>query len=174
MPDTIRSLSELNALFADNNSGTITPQDIRDLMVSQMVHGEIGSGSKAAITLPNTYQKLDLTVAGLVGRGLNIDTTNKQIDGIPVPMKAQVEVEVSFNGANNTTFDFAVFINGVLNARLTDSDRIVSTTMIGGVMFSAAIQLAADDVIDLRAKGSAAASFTLLRALLRVRRIGVE
>ena len=174
MPDTIKSLADLNAAFADNTNGVIAPQDIRDLMVSMMVHGEIGSGAKAAITLPLLYQQLDLTLAGLVGRGLTIDTANKRIADVPVAMKAWVDVEVAFNGANNTTFDFSVFRNGVQEARLTDSVRIVSTAMIGRVNFGASIQLAAGDALDLRGKSAVAASFTLLRAALRVRRIGVE
>lgn len=174
MADTIKSLADLNTAFSDNVDGIIAPQDIRDLMVSLMVHGEIGSGAKAAITLPTTYQVLDFTVAGVVGRGLTADTVNKRISGVPVDMKAEVTLELSFNGANNTTFDFAVHVNGVAQARVTDSDRIVAITMVGGIKASASLQLAAGDVIDVRGKASAAASFTLLRGLLRVRRIGVE
>ena len=34
MPDTIRNLSSLQALLADNSSGNITPQNIRDFLVS--------------------------------------------------------------------------------------------------------------------------------------------
>lgn len=177
MPDTIRTLSELNTQFADNTQAEIAPQDIRDLMVSLMVYGEIGSGAKAAITLGTGYQALDFTLAGVVGRGLTIDTTNKWISAVPVDLKAKVRLEVSFQGANNTTFDFAVFRNpdGTPEQllRVTDSDRIVSAQMMGGICVEAAIQLNAGDKLQagVRANG---ASFTLLRGRLYVERIGVE
>ena len=177
MADTIRTLAELNTQFADNTSAAITPQDIRDLMVSMMVYGEIGSGAKAAITLGTGFQALDFTLAGTVGRGLTIDTTNKWISGVPVSMKAKVRLEVSFQGTNNTTFDFAVFRNpdGTPEQllRVSDSDRIVSATMMGGVTIEAAIQLNAGDKLQagVRANG---ASFTLLRGRLYVERIALE
>jgi hypothetical protein len=177
MADTIRTLAELNAQFADNTSAVIAPQDIRDLMLSLMVYGEIGSGAKAAITLGTGFQAMDFTLAGVVGRGLTIDTTNKWIAGVPVAMKAKVRLEVSFSGTNNTTFDFAVFRNpdGTPEQllRVTDSDRIVSAAMMGGVTIEAAIQLNAGDKLQagVRANG---ASFTLLRGRLYVERIAVE
>ena len=177
MPDTIRSLAELNQEFADNTSGVISPQDIRDLMVSMMVYGEIGSLSKAAVTLPTGFTPLDFNQAGAVGRGLTVDTVNKWIADVPVPMKAEITLEVSFQGSNNTTFDFAVFQNPdttpVQIQRLTDSERIFSATMIGFCKIGASLQLNAGDKLQagVRANG---ASFTLLRGRLFVRRIGVE
>lgn len=177
MPDTIRTLSELNTQFADNTNAEISPQDIRDLMVSLMVHGEIGSGAKAAITLGTGFQAMDFTVAGTVSRGLTVDTTNKWIADIPVSLKADVQLEVLFKGANNTTFDFAVFKNPDSSpnqiARLDSSLRIFNSAMVGCVVVSAAIQLAAGDKLQagVRANG---ASFELLRGALKVKRIGVE
>lgn len=177
MPDTIRTLAQLNAQFADNISGICSPQDVRDLMVSLMVHGEIGSGAKAAINLGTSYTLLDFTLAGIVSRGLNIDTVGKRINGIPVVMKAEVSFEMTFLGAVNTTFDFGVHVNGTLAARIVNSCRILAgATQIGLCTASSQIQLAAGDTIDLRGKSSAAAAnnFTLTRGLLRVRRIGIE
>lgn len=177
MPDTIRTLAELNSQFADNTTASIAPQDIRDLMVSLMVHGEIGSGAKSAITLGTGFQPLDFTVAGTVGRGLTVDIDNKWIADVPVDLKAEVTLEVQFTGANNQTYDFAVFKNpdGTPEqvTRLDLSERIVSASQRGACNVSAAIQLAAGDKLQagVRCNGQ---TFTLLRGLLRVRRIGVE
>jgi hypothetical protein len=171
--DTIRSLSELNALFADNGQGNITPQDIRDLMVSMMVHGEIGSGPKASITLVNGWNALDLDVAGAVGRGLTIDTTNKVISAVPVIMKAWIDCEVWFKGTNGQNYDFAVWRNpSGTPDRLTRLDRTVrvsSATGTFGHRWSTAQQLQVNDVLQL-----AVNSFELLFGLLRVTRIGIE
>lgn len=177
MPDTIRTLADLNTLLADNTSEAISPQDIRDLMVSMMVHGEIGSGTKAAITLGTGFQALDFNVAGVVGRGLTIDTVNKVISQIPVAMKTEVTLEVQFTGTSGQTYDFAVFKNPATSpvqiARLDISERIFNAAQRGAVNVSSSVQLAAGDVLQagVRCNGQ---SFTLLRGGLRVRRIGVE
>lgn len=177
MADTIRSLAELNQQFADNTEGVIAPQDIRDLMVSLMVHGEIGSLVKSAITLGNGFQAMDFNQAGAVGRGLTIDMANKWIAGVPVDMKAEVTLEVLFTGANGVTYEFGVFRNpdGTPEqiARLDAAERIINAAQRGKVNVSAALQLNAGDKLQagVRANGS---SFTLLRGLLRVRRIGIE
>jgi hypothetical protein len=179
MADTIRTLAQLNTQFADNTVGICSPQDIRDLMVSLMVHGEIGSLAKSAITLAAGFQPLDFNQAGAVGRGLTIDTANKWIDGISVNMKAEITLEVSFQGANNTTFEFAVFRNpdGTPEqiTRLTDNERIFSAAMVGGIKISSALQLNAGDKLQAGVRPVAGTpSFTLLRGLLRVRRIAIE
>jgi hypothetical protein len=175
MADTIRTLAQLNQQFADNTEGVISPQDIRDLFVSLMVHGEIGSGVKAAITLAAGYQSLDLTVAGAVSRGITVDTLNKQLSGIPVNLGAEITLEVLFNGAANTTYDFAVIRNGAVVPRLSGSCRIINAAQIGLIVMSSAIDLAADDVIQAAVRpATGTPTFTLLRAALRVRRIAIE
>lgn len=176
MPDTIRTLNDLNNnIFPDNTQGICSPQGIRDLVISGMVYGELGSGAKASINLSTTFQVLDFTLAGVVGRGLNIDIVNKRINGIPVVMKAHIDFELSFTGTVNTTYEASVFVNGVQNARLVDTTRIVSAAQIGKFQFSASIQLAENDAIDARIRSlSGTPVFVMSRGLLRVRRIGVE
>ena len=173
MPDTIRTLSELSALFADNNSGTITPQDIRDLMVSQMVHGEIGSAAKAPIALISGANVLDFNVAGTVGRGLTADTVNKRLADVPVEMKAVIHAEVLFKGAQNQTYTFAVFVNDLQVTRLTRTARPTAAADIRQVAFSTSHQLSAGDFIDVRVSAGTN-TFELLFGVLRVQRIGVE
>lgn len=179
MPDTIRTLAELNAAFPDNTVGATSNQDIRDLIVSMMVHGEIGSGPKSAIVLAAGFQPLDFTLAGVVSRGLTIDTVNRWIADVPCDMKAEITLELSFQGSNNTTFDFAVFRNPDTVPeqiqRLTDNERIFSAAMVGAVKISASIQLNAGDKLQAGVRPAAGTpSFTLLRGMLRVRRIPVE
>jgi len=177
MADTIRTLADLNALFGDTGEAPVSPQDIRDLMISQMVYGEIGSGAKASITLGTGYQALDFTVAGNIGRGLTIDTVNKRIEGIPVALKAWVTIEVAFRGAANTTYDFTVFKNPQGSPeqqnRIDISERILNVAQIGKVTATAAIQLAAGDTLQAGVRSNGAA-FELIRGVMRVQRIAIE
>lgn len=175
MADTIRTLAQLNQMFADTGEVPVSPQDIRDLFVSLMVHGEIGSGAKAAITLAAGYQALDFNVAGAITRGITADTVNKQLSTIPVNLGAEVTIEVLFNGAANTTYDFAVLRNGSPIARLSGSCRIVNVAQIGFISMSAALDLAANDVLQAAVRPAAGTpTFTLLRGALRLRRIAIE
>lgn len=176
MPDTIKTLAQLNLDAQDNASGGYSLQKLRDLMVSFLVHGEIGSLAKAAITLGTGYQALDFNASGAIERGVTVDTVNKWIV-VPVDGKYEVTLEVSFNGGNNTTYDFTVFKNPDTSpenvVRIEDSERLVNAAMIGGVKVSCSLTLVAGDKLQagVRSNGSA---FTLRRGLLRVRRIGIE
>jgi hypothetical protein len=175
MADTIRTLGQLNQMFADTGDSLVSPQDVRDLFVSLMVHGEIGSGAKAAITLAAGYQTLDLTVAGAISRGLTVDTVNKRLSGVPVNLGAEITLEVLFNGAANTTYDFAVLKNGVAVPRLSGSCRIINVAQIGFIAMSASLDLAAGDTLEAAVRpASGTPTFTLLRGALRLRRIAVE
>lgn len=177
MADTIRSLTELNSLLADNTSGAISAQDIRDLMVSQMVHVEIGSGAKAAITLGTGFEALDFTVAGVIGRGLSVDTTNKWIIDVPVDMKAEVSCEIVFRGVQNNDYEFAVFKDPAgtpdRQTRLDRTLRVVSNTQIVSHSWATSLQLNAGDTLQMGVRADGL-SFEMLFGLLRIRRIGVE
>lgn len=49
MPDTRRTLSALQTLLADNSAGDISPQDVRDFLVSAHLVNAITSGTYASI-----------------------------------------------------------------------------------------------------------------------------
>lgn len=142
-----------------------------------MVHGEIGSGPKALITLGTGWQVVDLTAAGAVGRGLVVDPTNKRLADVPVEMKAIVHCEIAFRGAANTNYEFSVWRNThstpVQETRLNRTLRSMSTSHIVTHSWSTSLQLEQGDSLQLgvRANGQ---PFELLFGVLRVQRIGVE
>jgi hypothetical protein len=176
MADTIRSLSELNSLLSDNTIGALGVQDIRDLMVSQMVHGEIGSGAKAPVTLGASWDALDFDVAGVFGRGLNVDTANKLIDQVPVRMKAVLSLEVLFSGDAGESYDFSVWKDPAGKpSNITRMQRTLRASSAGEThaSWSVGVQLEAGDVLQPAVR-SASNEFELLFGLFRVQRIGVE
>lgn len=176
MADTIRTLAALNALFADNTSGVISPQDIRDLVVSMLPHAEIGSGAKASITLGTGYQAMDFTVAGVSAYGLTVSTADKRIEAIPCDGKYRINLEVAFRGAQNQTYDFTVFRNpdGAPEqlTRLNIQARPTAAADIRSLVVSAYVSLSAGDKLQaaVRCNGQA---FELLRGGMRVDRVGV-
>lgn len=172
MADTIRSLAELNALLADNSSGAISAQDIRDLMISLMVHGAIGASLKSPITLGSVWETVDLDTDQGISRGLTIDTTNKRIADVPVDMKVVAACEVVFIGDSAEEYEFGVSVNAA--APLGRSLRTVTSD--GGKQWLAwqfPVSLSGGDYLNLvvRSDGN---GFELERGLLRIQRIGVE
>lgn len=178
MTDTIRSLSELNSMLADNTTNAISPQDIRDLMVSQMVHGELGSAAKTSKILGTGYEALDFDVAGLFERGLNIDTVNKWINQVPVDMKAILTMEVYFKGDAGEDYDFTVFKDPAgtpseITRMARENVHVVNGSQTIQLQWSTGVQLSQNDVLQpaVRSNGN---NFELLFGLFRVQRIGVE
>lgn len=178
MADTIRSLSELNSLLADNVLENIGPQDIRDLMVSQMVHGEIGSGAKGSTILGASWESLDFDVAGVFERGLNIDTGNRWINQIPVDMKAVLTMEVFFKGDAGQDYDFTVFKDPTgspvnITTMQRTGFRVVNADQTIHASWSVGVQLSQNDVLQPAVRSNSN-NFELLFGLFRVQRIGVE
>ncbi len=178
MVDTIRTLAELNSLLADNTTAKLSPQDVRDLMVSQMVHAEIGSAAKASKILGASWEPLDFDVAGVFQRGLNANTLLLRIDSIPVEMKAVLSLEVYFRGNVGQNYDFTVFKDPIVApVNITRMQRLGFEVLNAGqtihASWSVGVQLSAGDVLQPAVR-SASQDFELLFGLFRVQRIGVE
>lgn len=178
MPDVIRSIADLNALLADNGTGNLSAQDIRDLMVSMMVHGELGSGAKASKVLGTGYEALDFDVAGAISRGVTLDTVGGRISAIPVDMKVRMTLEVYFKGDAGENYDFTVFKDpDVAPAEITsmrrENNAIVSAAQTYHLSYSVSVQLSAGDELQPAVR-SDSNNFELLFGLFRIERIGVE
>jgi hypothetical protein len=179
MADTIRTLSELNNLFSDNTIGGLGEQDIRDLVVSLGVHGEIGSLAKTSITLGGSWDVLDFDAAGASKWGLNVDTTNKWIDQIPVDMKAMLTLVVRFKGDVGQDYDFTVFRDpaGTAPENLTRMQsyghRVLNASQTVMVYWATSIQLNQGDVLQAAVR-SAGNDFELLQGIFQVQRLGVQ
>lgn len=66
MADTVRTLAALQALLADNGSGLISPQDLRDFLVSVFA----GRGGAAAVA-----------DGGTIAHGLGVTPSSVQLTG---------------------------------------------------------------------------------------------
>jgi len=173
MADTIRTLDELNIILRDNGANELSAQDIRDLVVSMMVHGEIGAINNAEITLGASWQTVDLDTAGVIKRGVTLDVATHQIKEIAVDLKAQVAADVCFLGAAGQVYDFAVYKNG--STQIGGSARTLHGAGATPVSYSWSVsaQLLQDETLELAVRSNGNV-FTLKNGLLRIKRIGVE
>ena len=176
MADTIRTLAELNSLLSDNTSAAISAQDIRDLMVSQMCHAEIGSLSQPQETLGSGWQAVKLNQAGAFERGFAADAVGMKIIGTPVAMKVVVECEIVFCGAAAVAYEFAVFRNPAGSPeKIGRLDRTLTGNGTAQVAhgWAAGLQLSAGDELQFAVQANGQ-MFKLDQGRLTVRRIGVE
>jgi hypothetical protein len=177
MADIIRTIQDLNILLRDNVANEISPQDIRDLMVSQMVHGQIGSTGAASIDLTAGWNTIVLDSATLAKRGVTLDVVNYRIADIPVDMKVMLFYEVHFKGTADQEYQFTVWKNGGTSpaqvAAMNRKTYIFNVDQIACVSAFTAISLNQDDTIELAVNGGTA-GFEVDFASLRLQRIGVE
>lgn len=176
MPDTIRSLSELNSLLADNGTQNIGAQDVRDLMVSQMVHAELGTLGQALETLGTGWQAVKLGTAGAFQRGATVDTVNFKITGIPVDLKAVLELEVVFQGIDGQDYEFTVWKNpDGTPEQQTRFNRTLTGKGTQTVQHSwkAGIQLSQNDELQFAVRSNSN-DFKLDFGRMAIQRIGVE
>jgi hypothetical protein len=115
MADTQRTLAALLALLADNITGDISPQDIRDFLVS--VSGGYGSifvhgGVTAQAGITSTPVKMTGFDTNGISNGTTPDHTSDDIN-ISVAGDYLVSGAVSFIGTSNSTFDIDIYINSV-------------------------------------------------------------
>ena len=79
MVDTVRTIADLQSILADNSSGDISPQDVRDLLVSSMphiVHKTADESVSASTTLQNDDHltfTIDANTTWLVDAWLFVD-----------------------------------------------------------------------------------------------------
>ena len=80
MAETQRSLAEILTLLADNTQGNISPQDIRDMVISiSSVHGKqyfTGSTTETIISTSGTYVKIAGTTIGNLSDPASVNTTS--------------------------------------------------------------------------------------------------
>ncbi len=172
MVDTVRTRAYVLAtLFPDNTTGDISPQDLRDFVVSIMgVYGSIvienGSTSQAfASGVPEVMTEW-------TGNGLSAGTTpdeaNNKItilhDGV-----YEVKFHCSFQGNNPIVNEFELRVDGVATG--LKCQRKTTSADIGSCSFVGHVSLTANEELSIWFEGDGASNFTAVEAGLVVHRI---
>jgi len=177
MPDVSRTAAELDALFADNVTGNISPQDLRDFVESVFQYGcitlLISSGPGVAQTIGTTFVKIDqFSTNGPSSSGITPDHTTDQLAIVKRGDFVAI-VSLSVGGDPNVTWQGTLFNNNIdadragLDVRIGGGSDIVRATSLD------IISLADGDVVDYRMKaGAAGKSFQLQSGSLLLFRVG--
>lgn len=119
MADQIRSVSALQALLADNTTGDISPQDMRDVLVSCTVLGpgmEHNAGYTETLTA-NTWTKMTGTTTfddpGNSEFSMSANNRLRNDSANSVTYRATIALVVGFTDpGNNVTVDIAIYKDG--------------------------------------------------------------
>lgn len=145
MADTVRTLSALQAILADNTSGNISPQDLRDMLVSTKGgHGyypdnatiatpiDITSGVRAAFTSDNLGVEGSTDLPARNG-GHSADelwdtaTNTAQLDGLIVGDKLFFRVTFEITpDVNNMELDFFLIAKNSVGGVEFEQDQSVA------------------------------------------------
>jgi len=114
MADTPRNLTDLLALLADNTTGNISAQDLRDMLVSCLgVYGSLSCFEAGAVqTDPNTGAKLTCFTTNGDAHGTTPDHTDDSIQ-IDVSGEYDIYFQCSFSGTASAVVKFRLRVDGV-------------------------------------------------------------
>lgn len=156
MVDTVRSLADLEILLANNTNADVSPQDIRDLMVSlRNSFGRISQQANAAATV--IADSANFFVINMSGTALHslVNDFDMPVSGrlryIGVPDRvcyvvAIVSVDV---GANNVEIHFRLGKNGVSDPETEMEYKKGSANAVPDVTVTMAVELSTNDYVEM-------------------------
>lgn len=156
MAETPKVLSALLAQLPDNTTGDISPEDIRDVVVSLFPsRGQIDltAGGTTTFALTNTWYKLVCTTAldtGLGQDGFSQASSNeiRATKAVNQVLLCTATVEVS-SGGNNKTYSFTFAKNGVPITTSHVSDKFETSGALKTVTVIALIPTVQNDTISV-------------------------
>lgn len=176
MADVIRDLSAILALLADNTTGNISPQDVRDMVVSQVlpVYGEmrVEANSTPQTSISTTPAKLTSFNTDGLSNGCTVDSTTDNDIEVLTAGVVYAEFLCSFSGTASQTFFFEIYKNGAATG--IRFERTMSGTPVTGAAACAGrITCAANDLFTVYVYSAAGSghSVTVREAQLNVTRV---
>jgi hypothetical protein len=174
MADTIRDRDALLALLANNVSRDISPQRLRDFLVS--VHGVYGglyvkeADGKTQAVASGVAEIMEWSTVGLESGCTGSITTNDIIVGTAGVYKIDFAVHYSIGGGINKTAEFDLAIDGTQDD-IFGTTRYLSSGAFGSSGFTATKSLSASAAISVEVELDDAQTFTYDKASLVVHRI---
>ena len=118
MADTQRTLAQLLAILADNLTGDISPQDMRDLVVSLRPSGgglyKSGATVATVIDTVNVAKLMNAVTSGIdYGINFTADAAGRLTYTGAIPKFVFLRSAIAFVGENNKLISFTFAVNGV-------------------------------------------------------------
>lgn len=176
MADTPRDLTALLALLADNTSGDISPQDLRDFVVS--VLGEyaeiyVHDGSTAQTSITTTPTLLTGFASNGPDNGACVaDAANDRIT-LGTAGDYEVSAQFSFSGTLSTTFTLHARLDAVEVAQIACTRKLGTGGDVGSCSFTGILTSTAGQQLTVYVESDAGggASMTLIQGQLVAKRV---
>lgn len=151
---TQRTYSELVALFPDNTSGAISPQDIRDFLESvRTVHGSLNLVTPAATTInvAGTYELINgVMVSGTHNALMTADASGRLTYNGASERHFHIVASISMTSQNNNqTVGFRIARNGVSDPVTQIRRRVGTGSDVGAVAIHGDEVLSNGDYIEV-------------------------
>jgi len=173
MADTQRTLAALLALLADNTSGDISPQDLRDAVVTVFAnYADIRTTSSTNFTATTTWTKLPFAADGL---SAGCVTANAASDRISVTVTGVYRATLNITVTPATTYnEFRLEVNaGGSAAGTAGSARAYAVSTRTTLILETLLSLTAGDYVEAFALANAFSTTNSLEmGSLRLERIG--
>ena len=154
MADTQRTLAELLALFANNTTGNISPQDMRDLIVSLRPSGgglyKSGAAVATVIDTVNVAKLVNIEATG-INYGINFTpTTAGRLTYIgTIPKFVFVHSTIAFTAGNNKLISFRIAVNGVSIPESRMPRFVSNGADVGALALEWSIEIQPNDYIEV-------------------------
>jgi len=175
MVDTIRTETQILALLADNITGDISPQDMRDIIVSLSVGGSMYVEDAAVTQVVGTSFEL-MVLLDANGRSDGV-TPDHTADSLTIDANADGEYvthfDCTFSGTGSTEFDFHIRKNGLeVNGAGASKRKLGTGGDVGSMSMAGDLTLAEGDTVTvwIKADGSSK-DFILSDGRLSIKRI---
>jgi len=166
MADTERSLATILALLADNGTGNISAQDLRDAVVSILPdYGNLYISTAAATTLTtvDTYYE----AAGTTTLGANVSAFDMPANGrlryTGAPTRiVLVTATISMTASiNSQVLDFRLAKNGTTDVATEVQRKIGTGSDVGAASVSGILSMATNDYVSLFAENTTSGGTTV-------------
>ncbi len=174
MADTSRTRAALLTLLANNSTGAISEQDLRDMLVSIM--GDYGSvfceeASTAQSSLSATPAKLTCFDEDGPANGITPAHGSDQLT-IGTTSVYEVGFNGTFTGSASATFDFHFYVDGVKANKGGVEHEFTAAVEKASIAVTAILSLTAAEVLTVYVNADASSkSVTFTQAQLYARRI---
>ena len=152
MADTARTKSALAALLADNTTGQISPQDIRDFLETmQPAYGSCYVTASAATTIAvaGTYYKAAGTTTQIDVNRFTHANNRLTYTGTPTVRARAIAMLSVLTAGTNDVLGFKIAKNGTPIAA-SEIRRFVGTgTDVGAVALAVDVDLATNDYLEI-------------------------
>ena len=158
MADTRRTLAAIVALFANNTAGDISPQDLRDFVVSSHpAHGEIDvtSAAETTINTVNVWENAAGTFTLAEGTEMDMNTNGQLRYTGAATESFEVTMHCSMTAAaNNKVRELGIGKNGTIIPYSFSRRKVATGADVGAMATSTIVSLATNDYLTIMVRNT--------------------